>query len=207
MPRLVHDAGDALLVGGIAQDEAVLLTVGVHPLEERGLFQIACLDLIELVGDVGAQAELVLARAGTGDDAGGCGLVTTALPDLAGEEVRLLAVAAVRARQANAQPLGARGGDEFLERVHGAAVKIPAALQLRQVLWYGLADRVLRVDQRELPAAGVDLRQAVVRLGRGRGRSGHDRCGRCGGGLRRSIHRRQHAQRDDGGQRQNERDT
>ena len=99
VPRLVHDAGDAFLVGGIAQDEAVLLTVGIHPLEEGGLFQIACLDLIELVGDIGAQAELMLARAGTGNDAGGCGLVTTALPDLAGEEVRLLAVAAVRARR------------------------------------------------------------------------------------------------------------
>ena len=149
----------------------------------------------------------MLARAGTVDDAGGRCLVAAALADLAVKEIRLLVIAAVRARQAHAQPLGARAGDEIFQRVHGAGVKVPAALELGQILRHGLADGVLRIDERELPAAGVDLRQAIVRLGRGRGRSGHDRRGRCGGELRRSIHRRQHAQRDDGGQRQNERDT
>ena len=148
----------------------------------------------------------MLARAGPVDDAGGRGLVAAALADLAVEQIRLLVIAAVCARQAHAQPLGARGGDEFLERVHGAAVKIPAALELGQV-GHGLADGMLRVDERELPAAGVDLRQAVIRLGRGGGRGGRGRGGRGGGRLRRDVHRRQHAQRDDGGQRQNERDT
>ena len=148
----------------------------------------------------------MFARAGTVDDAGGRGLVAAALADLAVKEIRLLVIAAVRARQAHAQPLGARAGDEVLERVHGAGVKIPAALELGQILRHGLADGVARVDERELPTAGVDLRQAVIRFGRGGGRGGHDRGGR-GGGLRRGIHRRQHAQRDDHGQRQHERNA
>ena len=149
----------------------------------------------------------MLARAGTVDDARGRGLVPAALADLAVEQIHLLVIAAVRARQAHAQPLGARCGDEFLERVHGAGVKIPAALELGQILRHGLADGVVRVDERELPAAGVDLRQAVVRLGRGGGRDSRSRGRRGGGGLRRGIHRRQHAQRDDHGQRQHERDA
>ena len=149
----------------------------------------------------------MLARAGAVDDARGRGLVPAALADLAVEQIHLLVIAAVRARQAHAQPLGARAGDEVLERVHGAGVKVPAALELGQILRHGLADGVARVDERELPTAGVDLRQAVIRLGRGGGRGGHDRGGRGGGGLRRGIHRRQHAQRDDHGQRQHERDA
>ena len=79
---------------------------------------------------VGAQAELMLARAGTVDDAGGRGLVAAALADLAVKEIRLLVIAAVRARQAHAQPLGARAGDEIFQCVHGAGIKIPAALEL-----------------------------------------------------------------------------
>ena len=151
----------------------------------------------------------MLARAGTVDDASGCGLVAAALADLAVKEIRLLVIAAVRARQAHAQPLGARAGDEIFQCVHGAGVKIPAALELGQILRHGLADGILRIDERELPAAGVDLRQAVVRLGRGGGHDGRGRGrgGRGGGGLRRGIHRRQHAQRDDHGQRQHKCDA
>lgn len=149
----------------------------------------------------------MLARAGTVDDAGGRSLVAAALADLAVKEICLLVIAAVRARQAHAQPLGARAGDEIFQRVHGAGVKIPATLELGQILRHGLADGILRIDERELPAAGVDLRQAVIRLGRGGGRDGHDRGGRGGGGLRRGIHRRQHAQRDDHGQRQHKCDA
>ena len=38
--RLIHDAGDVLLVGGIAQDEAVVRAVGVQPFKFRRVFKI-----------------------------------------------------------------------------------------------------------------------------------------------------------------------
>ena len=70
MPRLVADAGDVALVGGVAQDEAVLGAVVDEPaLGVGGLLGLVQL-LVGGIHEIDGEGGLVLARAGAGDPEG-----------------------------------------------------------------------------------------------------------------------------------------